>query len=226
MHFYWVWMDCSLLYVPQFFIKDFFFCCCCWLVIYFYQTFCCCCLVLSLLYFLSNIFSFLTGLSSLLGPLGFWHLALPVGVCSLECNNNNNSVSQLPAFQNSLCWQTFLVDDLEGTCNKMGDRQQIRGWPGQRGTKYAADRHIKLLLQLRREMTEIPHLIYDPDEVPISASDWSFSRVWGTAKGLSQLDSKAWDPSNEETLPIWRMEWGVSATRSQNHAKNETETST
>ena len=34
------------------------------------------------------IFSFLTGLSSLLGPLGFWHLALPVGVCSLECNND------------------------------------------------------------------------------------------------------------------------------------------
>ena len=23
-------------------------------------------------------------------PLGFWHLALPVGVCSLECNSNNN----------------------------------------------------------------------------------------------------------------------------------------
>ena len=44
-----------------------------------------------LFFFLSNIFSFLTGLSSLLGPLGFWHLALPVGVCSLECNNNNNN---------------------------------------------------------------------------------------------------------------------------------------
>ena len=42
-------------------------------------------------FFLSKIFSFLTGLSSLLGPLGFWHLALPVGVCSLECNNNNNN---------------------------------------------------------------------------------------------------------------------------------------
>ena len=38
-------------------------------------------------FFLSKIFSFLTGLSSLLWPLGFWHLALPVGVCSLECNN-------------------------------------------------------------------------------------------------------------------------------------------
>ena len=85
MPFYWVWMDCTLLYVPQFF-KDFF----CWLLIYFYQTFCCCCLVLSL-FFLSKNFSFLTGLSSLLGPLGFWHLALPVGVYSLECNNDNNN---------------------------------------------------------------------------------------------------------------------------------------
>ena len=46
---------------------------------YFYQTFCYCCLVLSLFYFLSKIFSFLTGLSFLLGPSGFWHLALPVG---------------------------------------------------------------------------------------------------------------------------------------------------
>ena len=45
-------------------------------LIQFYQTFCCCCLVLLL-------FSFLLGLS------GFWHKALPVGVCSLECNNNN-----------------------------------------------------------------------------------------------------------------------------------------
>ena len=26
-----------------------------------------------------------------LGPSGFWHLVLPVGVCSLECNNNNNN---------------------------------------------------------------------------------------------------------------------------------------
>ena len=95
MHFYWVWMDCSLLLSHSFF-KDFFFFFFL-LLIYFYQTFCCCCLVLSLLYFflfiffLSNIFSFLTGLSSLLGPLGFWHLALPAGVCSLECNNNNNN---------------------------------------------------------------------------------------------------------------------------------------
>ena len=40
--------------------------------------------------FLSKVFSFLTGLSSILGPSGFWHLALPVGVCSLECNNDNN----------------------------------------------------------------------------------------------------------------------------------------
>ena len=33
---------------------------------------------------------FLTGLSSLLGPLGFWCLALPVGVCCQECNNDND----------------------------------------------------------------------------------------------------------------------------------------
>ena len=79
--FYWVWMDCSLLYVLQF-------------LIFFYQTFCCCCcrLVLSLFSFLSKVFSFLTGLSSLRGPLGFWRLAPPVGVCSLECNNNNDKV--------------------------------------------------------------------------------------------------------------------------------------
>ena len=51
-----------------------------------------CCIFFYLFFFLSNIFSFLTGLSSLLGPLGFWHLALPVGVCSLECNNNNNAI--------------------------------------------------------------------------------------------------------------------------------------
>ena len=58
---------------------------------WFYQTFCCCYLVL--LFFLSKIFSFLIGLSSPLGPLGFCHLALPVGVCSLEFNNNNNNNS-------------------------------------------------------------------------------------------------------------------------------------
>ena len=91
-------MDCSLLYVPQFFFLFFFL-----PLIYFYQTFCCCCLVLSLLYFfffffLSKIFSFLTGLSSLLGPLGFWHPALPVAVCSLECNNNNNNTLPLSDF--------------------------------------------------------------------------------------------------------------------------------
>ena len=40
--------------------------------------------------FLSNVFSSLTGLSSLLGPPGFWRLALPVGVCGLECNSNNS----------------------------------------------------------------------------------------------------------------------------------------
>ena len=57
---------------------------------WFHQTFCCCYLVLSLFSFLFKIFLFLTGLSSLLGPSGFWLLALPVGVCSLECNNNNN----------------------------------------------------------------------------------------------------------------------------------------
>ena len=72
---------------------------------WFYQTFCFCYLVLSLFSFLSKIFSFLTGLSSLLGPSGFWHLALPVGVCSLECNNNNNNnnnnVSIEPPGQNT-----------------------------------------------------------------------------------------------------------------------------
>ena len=47
-------------------------------------------LVLSLFSFLCKFFSFLIGLSSMLGPLGFWHLALPVGICSLECNSNNN----------------------------------------------------------------------------------------------------------------------------------------
>ena len=31
-------------------------------------------------------FSILTGLSSLMGPSGFWLLALTVGVCSLECS--------------------------------------------------------------------------------------------------------------------------------------------
>ena len=40
---------------------------------------------------LSIIFYFLTGLCFQLGPSGFWHLALPVGVCSLECNNNDNN---------------------------------------------------------------------------------------------------------------------------------------
>ena len=37
--------------------------------------------------FFSRVFSFLTGLSSLLEPSGFWSLALPVGVCSSERNN-------------------------------------------------------------------------------------------------------------------------------------------
>ena len=37
------------------------------------------------------VFSFRAGLPSLLGPPGFWHLALPVGVCGLEYNNNNNN---------------------------------------------------------------------------------------------------------------------------------------
>ena len=45
--------------------------------------------VLLLFSFLSEVFSFLTGLSSLPWPSGFWLLALPVGVCSLECDNNN-----------------------------------------------------------------------------------------------------------------------------------------
>ena len=39
-------------------------------------------------------FSFFVGLSSLLKPLGFWGLGLPVEVCSLECNNNNNNNSK------------------------------------------------------------------------------------------------------------------------------------
>ena len=43
--------------------------------------------------FLSNVFSSFTGLSSLLGPPGFWHLALPVGVCGLEYNRNNSKNS-------------------------------------------------------------------------------------------------------------------------------------
>ena len=47
--------------------------------------------VLLLCSFLSEVFSLLTGLSSLLGPSCFWLLALPVGFCSLECNNNNNN---------------------------------------------------------------------------------------------------------------------------------------
>ena len=37
------------------------------------------------------VLSFLTGLSSLLGTWGFCRLALPVGVCSLEYNNNKNN---------------------------------------------------------------------------------------------------------------------------------------
>ena len=41
--------------------------------------------------FPSEIFSFLTGLSSLLGPSGFWLLALPAGICSLECDNIDNN---------------------------------------------------------------------------------------------------------------------------------------
>ena len=49
-------------------------------------------LVLLLFLILSIIFSFLTGLSSLPRSLDFWHQALPVGDCSLECNNNNNSI--------------------------------------------------------------------------------------------------------------------------------------
>ena len=47
---------------------------------------------LLLFYFLSKVFSFLTRLSSLLGPSGFCHLALPVGVCSLECNDDDNQI--------------------------------------------------------------------------------------------------------------------------------------
>ena len=50
-------------------------------------------MVLSL--FLCEVFFFLTGISSLLGPSGFWQPALPVGVYSLECNNNNNATEFL-----------------------------------------------------------------------------------------------------------------------------------
>ena len=39
---------------------------------------------------LSKVSFLLSGLSSLLGPSGFWRLALPVGVCRLECINNSN----------------------------------------------------------------------------------------------------------------------------------------
>ena len=47
------------------------------------------------------LFSFLTGLSSLLEPSAFRHLALPVGACSLGCNNNNNLPKRaLPIFDN------------------------------------------------------------------------------------------------------------------------------
>ena len=49
--------------------------------------------VLLLFSFISEVFSFLTGLSSLLGPSGFRLLTLPVVVCSLECNNNNNNMN-------------------------------------------------------------------------------------------------------------------------------------
>ena len=41
------------------------------------------------------LFSLLTGLSSLLRPSGFWHQALPVGICSLECNSNNSLPAHL-----------------------------------------------------------------------------------------------------------------------------------
>ena len=38
-----------------------------------------------------KVFSFLSGLSSLLGPSGLWCLALSVGVYNLECNDNDNN---------------------------------------------------------------------------------------------------------------------------------------
>ena len=41
-------------------------------------------------YFFSMIFSLLIGLSSLLVSSGFWHQALPVGVCSLECDDDDD----------------------------------------------------------------------------------------------------------------------------------------
>ena len=39
---------------------------------------------------LSIVLFFLAVLFSLLGPLGIWHQALPVGVCIRECDNNSN----------------------------------------------------------------------------------------------------------------------------------------
>ena len=85
-------MDCSLLLSLSFF-KDFFFFFNLLLsnflllllgfivVVFFFYLF-----FFSIQYFLFPYWAV-----SLLGPLGFWHLALPVGVCSLECNNNNNN---------------------------------------------------------------------------------------------------------------------------------------
>ena len=56
----------------------------------FIKLFFCCCLFYCCFLFFSEVLSFLTGLFSLLEPLGFLLLALPVGDCSLKCNNNNN----------------------------------------------------------------------------------------------------------------------------------------
>ena len=71
---------------------------------------CCCCLAILLPPFLSKVCSFPTGLSSLLGPSDFWCLALPVEVCSLECNddnNNNDNVSYRSMCEN--VWSAYFL---------------------------------------------------------------------------------------------------------------------
>ena len=78
-------MDCSLLLSLSFF-KDFFF------KFTFIKLF----VVVAWFYRCCIFFFFFPRFSlSLLGPLGFWHLALPVGVCSLECDNNDNRLHRV-----------------------------------------------------------------------------------------------------------------------------------
>ena len=67
--------------------------------------------------FVLLLFSFLSKFSlsllfSLLGPLGFWLLALPVEACSLECNDTNNidnDISRSVTFdlELDLCFSTL-----------------------------------------------------------------------------------------------------------------------